>query len=257
VTFLVETYGFEQFRAFLTSNASSNGYRTALEQTYGVSSNELEAQWHTWLPSYLDGTSLDNPVVSYDLDYPRRLLDAGRYAEAQTELERAMEWLQTTSQEDLVAEAEDLLAMSRDGQQADQLAMEARAALEAGEYERADRMISQARDAYAALGDTRQKQVLEVYAARVERGLRASQQLEKASQMAGSLNFIQARSSAESAAAEFALLGDTSRMNDALELRRSVDGIQRLAGLTLVTVGMIGVLMSLWGRWTMRESELW
>ncbi len=257
VTFLVDTYSFDRFREFLIATAQSSGYRSALEQTYGVSASNLEAQWREWLPSYVDGSYHENAGASYDLAYPRQLLAQGRYAEAQSELEQAIEWLKTTPQQELVTEAESLLAVSRAGQQAEQMATEAREALVAGDYERAARLVGQSRDGFAALGDTHREQVLMVYLARAERGLRANGQLERAAELVRTLRLPEARDSAETAAAEFAVLGDTSRMDQALELRRSVDTMQRLAGLTLVTLGMIGVIVSLWGRWAIREPELW
>jgi hypothetical protein len=257
VTFLVETYGFDQFRTFLINSGESNGYRSALEQTYGIPSSNIEQQWREWLPSFLDGSYQDNPLPTYNLEYPRTLIEAGRYAEARTELEKAVERLRETSQDELLQEAEALLAESRDGHNASQIAAEARTALQAGNYERAGRLVDQARDAYAALHDTRQQQVLEVYAARVERGLKANEQLDRASEMARTLRFPQARANAEAAAAEFARLGDTARRNEAIELHQSMNGIQYLAGLTLITLGMLGVIVSLWGHWFVREPELW
>lgn len=257
VTFLIETYGFDKFRAFLINSAASSGYRSALEGTYGIPASELESQWQEWLPTYIDGTSAQNPAAGYDLSYPRRLLDAGRYGEARAELEQALEWLRSTPQEDLVAEAETLLIRSRAGEKAEQLAGEARSALVAADYKGASELVAQARDAYAAIGDTRREQVLAVYAARIERGLRANQQLAEAASLARMFRLPEARSTADAAAADFATLGDTARAQEARELRQSVDGLQRIAALALVTLGVIGVIMSLWGRWALREQELW
>jgi hypothetical protein len=137
VAFLIETYGFDKFRAFLINSGASSGYRSALEATYGIPASELESQWKAWLPTYIDGTSAQNAAAGYDLSYPRRLLDAGRYGEARAELEQTVEWLRSTPQEDLLAEAEKLLIRSRAGEKAEELATEARSALVAADYESA------------------------------------------------------------------------------------------------------------------------
>jgi hypothetical protein len=257
VTFLVENYGFDQFRTFLINSASSSGYRSALEQTYGVSSTELEARWREWLPTFLDGSHVNNVAANYELSYPRQLLREGRYAEAQAELEQAIDWLATTPQTDLLQEAESLLELSQRGQQAASVATDARAALEAGDYDRTRRLVAEAQATYAEIGDTRQEQVLAVYAARAERGMRANDQLGEASAMAESLRLVEAREQADAAASEFAALGDTSRLNQALDLRQSMDTLQRLAGITLLSVGLLGVLGSLWGRWAAGKPEIW
>ncbi|NJL34302.1 MAG: hypothetical protein HC893_11115, partial [Chloroflexaceae bacterium] len=154
-----------------------------------------------------------------------------------TELNAAIEWLRETPQQEVLQEAEALLIRSRAGQQANAIAASAREALVAADYQQALQRVDEARRAYAAIGDVRQEQVLEVYAARAQRGLRANQQLDEASQLAGSFRIPQARAAADQAANEFAQLGDNQRMNEALALRGSLDNIQRIAGLALVTLG--------------------
>ncbi len=258
VSFLVETYGFDLFRDFLTNSADSSGYRSALETTYGIPATELENQWRAWLPAYLDGTSASAPpVVGYDLSYPRQLLNAGRYAEAQAELEQVIERLQNSPQEEVLGEAQAMLDMSRNAQKADEIAAQARDALAASDYEQARALVQQAREAYDAVGETRQAQVLDVYAARIERGERANTQLQEAAQLASSLRLPEARDTADAAAAEFARLGDTGRLSDAQALRHDIDNTQRLVGLSLVMLGVLGILLSLWGRWSGRKSEVW
>jgi hypothetical protein len=257
VTFLIENYGFDQFRNFLVNNARSGGYRSALEQTYGVSSTELEVRWREWLPTFLDGSHVNNVAANFELSYPRQLLRQGRYAEAQTELEQAIDWLATTPQTELLQEAESLLELSQRGQQATSMAADARAALEAGDYERTRRLVAQAQNIYAEIGDTRNEGTLAVYAARAERGMRARDELGEASAMAESFRLMEAREHADAAANEFAALGDTSRLNQARDLRQSMDTLQRLAGITLLSVGLLGVLGSLWGRWAVGKPEIW
>lgn len=257
VTFLAETYGFNRFREFVSNMAQSSGYRSALERTYNLSATELEAQWREWLPSYLDGSYHEGTSATFELSYPRQLMSQGRYTEAQAELEQTIAWLEGTDQPERLEEARTLLAQSQQGQQAEQLAAQARAALEAASYERALDLVEQASTHYAEMGDTRQEQVLAVYAARAERGLQANEQLGKASMLAQGFRLPEAREQADAAAAEFATLGDTTRRDEALSLRQSVDTTQRLTGLTLVTLGLLGVVVSLWSRWNAGKPEVW
>ncbi len=257
VTFLIENYGFRTFRTFIEETGRSTGYRAALQSVYRTSPSELEAQWRAWLPSFVDGTYVTRPAIGFDLNYPIRLLEQGRYAEAQSELEATIEWLRTTPQQDTLQEAEALLIRSRAGQQATQIALSARTALANGEYEQALNLTQQARQAFAAIGDTRQEQVLEVYAARAIRGLRANQQLATASSQLESFRFWDARDAAERAAQEYARLGDTQRAEQALALRDSLSDWQRLAGVGLVVLGVLSLLASLWGRWLLNDQEVW
>jgi hypothetical protein len=258
VTFLIETYGFDQFRAFLVNSASSSGYRSALEQTYGASSSELEEQWRAWIPSYLDGSFVQNATgAGLELSYSRRLLEAGNYARATEELEQAVSVLRESQQQEKLNEAKQLLETSRTGQFAEQRATEAYIALQNANYAEARNLIEQARMRYVSIGDTRQEQVLATWAERAERGLIAQQQLAQASADADSFRLPEAQASADAAAAEFQRLGDEARLNEAMTLRESVHGMQRIAGLVLVGVGMLGVIVSLWWRLPVRETEAW
>jgi hypothetical protein len=265
VAFLVEQYGFEKFIEFLENTEESSGYRSALDNTYGISPADLETAWLEWLPSYLEGGYRHNVISSYDLSHARKLVNAGRYAEAQQELEEAIAWLQSEERveraddqsDEVLLEAQKLLQRSKDGQYAEQLAAEARAALKRGEYERSQQLINEARVIYASLSDTRQDEVLDAYAARVKRGLQATERLIEATNLARSLQFPEARTAADEAASEFALLGDNQRFEEAVSLLRSMESRQSLAGTLLVALGLMGVVLSLWGRWFWREEEAW
>jgi len=265
VSFLIDTYGFGTFRDFLTMAGRTSGYRSALDRAYGVSPTDLEAEWLAWLPSYIAGGYRHNALNSYDLSHARQLVNTGHYAEAQTELENAIAWItdeeraQTADEQsqEILSEAQTLLQRSKDGQQAEQVAASARAALEEGDYTGARRFIEEARALYAALSDTRQDEILDVYADRVDRGLAAKGRMDEAYTLAHALQFSEARLAADEAAAEFSVLGDTRRYQEALELHRSLNGQQGMLGTLLLAVGVMGVVFSLWGRMFIRDQDVW
>ncbi len=260
VAFLVERNGFAQFREFLRVSARSSGYRSALERIYARTPTELEAEWLDWLPGYLNGGYRRNAVERYDLALVRDLVTQGNYAAAVEELQQTLEWLRRqadTQPPDVLDEAEALLARAQAGMRAEELAERARVALEAADYERSLVLIEAARTAYGKLNDTRQAEVLAIYEQRATRGLQASAQLAAASRLAQGLRYPEARAAADSAAAEFAALGDTVRHGNALSLRATLDQRQRLVGLVLVLVGALGVALSLAARLLKPPSEVW
>lgn len=266
VTFLVETYGLGTYRDFLTVSARSSGYRSALQRAYKTSPANLEAAWQAWLPTYLQGGYRASGGVQYDLSHIRQLLSLGHYAEAQGELEQAITWLQSQQEQEpeseifssVLQEADQLLTQSKNGQQAEMLANQARSALLQAEYEQAGNLIAQARASYAAVGDTRQDKVLAAYEERVVRGLDAQANFAEASQLAKLLQFPQARTKADEAAQKFALLGNTPQLQESIKLRRSLDSQQHIAGMALIVLGIVGVAISLFGRWgSLREEEVW
>lgn len=260
VAFLVERYGFGKLREFLTITARSSGYRSALERTYGESPSALEAAWQAWLPSYLDGGYRRSALEVYDLSGLRDLVAQGNYPQAEAELQQALEWLQRnadTQPPEVLAEAQALLERASAGLRADGIAESARAALLEGDYPRAQELVAAAQAAYARLGDARQDAVLAAYAQRAARGLRASDMLIAANDLARGLRLPQARASADAAAGEFAALGDQLRLDNARALRRSLDERQRLLGLLLIVVGGAGAALSLLGRFFQRPAEVW
>jgi hypothetical protein len=257
VAFLVEQFSFAKLREFLTISARSSGYRSALERAYGETPDELERQWRAWLPGYLAGGYKHNALTAYDLSGAEALLRQGRYAEAKGELETALEWLRTTDQRDIQQQAQVLLAQSEAGLHADDLAGQARAALEAADYDRATDLVTQAQQAYATLEDHRQDAALAAFAQRAERGRRAAVMLDQATALARSLRYPQARAVADQAAAEYLALGDRTRADQALALRGFLDQRQSLLGAALLLLGVVGVGASAVRRFTVREAEAW
>lgn len=263
VAFLVERYSFPKIRDFLTISGRSSGYRSALERTFGVPPDDLEREWSAWLPEYLSGGYRRNALTAYDLSRIETLLGQSRYGEAQIELEAAIKWLRTTSQADMLAKAEALLEQSLAGQRADALARDARAALEAADYERAEQLIAQTQDSYARLGDQRQDAVLADYARRAERGQQAGDILSRAEALAREpptsllLRYAEARAIADRAAMEFQALGDQARAERALALRTLFDQGRALLGGLLLLLGLGGITMSIARRLMVREVEVW
>lgn len=261
VAFLVERYGFEKFREFLAVSASSSGYRSALQQTYAVASTDLEQQWNAWLPDYIAGGYNLNALRSYDFSHARQLLEQGQYEAATAELEQALEWLAnnaTANGPEVLAEAEALLEYSREGSRAERMARAARTALEHTEYERAQQLVAQARAVYTALGDTRRNDVMDTYDEHAVRGMSAMQTLDQAAVLVQRFQIPQARAQVDVAAAEFAALGDETRLNRALVLRRELDTRQQFVGVTLIALGLVGAVSSLGLRWSRRkEAEFW
>jgi hypothetical protein len=260
VAFLVDRGGFAQLRDFLTLTARSSGYRSALERAYGESPADLEAAWLDWLPGYLEGGYQRSALETYDLGYARELVASGNYAAASQELEQALEWLQrqaSTQPPEVLEEAEALLARSEEGMRAVNLAESARTALEGADYARAQELIAGAQTVYERIGDTNQDAVLAVYAERAARGLEAERRLAQADALARGLRYPQARAAADMAATEFAALGDDGRHASALDLRAALDQRQRLLGLALMVLGLIGVGLSFFARVFSRPVEAW
>ncbi len=253
VSFLIERDGFEQFRQFLVTLAQSSGYRAAMAAVYGVSATTLESEWRAWLPGFLQLAPTSLPARALDLSPARALLAAGDYSAALRELERLSSLADAATQTEIAT----LQAQAQTGQRANQLAEAARAALLNGEYVQAERLIGQAEQAYAEIGDRRQAAVLAEYRARVARGLQAGETLRQANEQARRFDLFGAQAQAEMAAREFAALGDEVRRDNALALRRSLAAAQRNLAVALLIFGAAGLAIRIVGRQLWPATDPW
>jgi hypothetical protein len=258
VSFLAQRSSFAEVIDFLTISASSSGYRSALERAFGATPDQLESEWLAWLPTFLAGVAPATPATTgYDLARAEALLQEGSYSAALTELEAAAAGLAAAGRTDEALRAEALIARSRAGVEADQLARSAYEALVATDYARARDLVAQARALYESLGDARQGPILDDYAARADQGAQAGDRLTEAAALAEAFRYPQARALVDMAAAEYTALGDRDRAARALELRAFLDQRQTLLGGALLLLGVGGVAISLFRRLTVPEPEPW
>ncbi|MFN8485100.1 MAG: peptidase MA family metallohydrolase [Anaerolineae bacterium] len=118
--FLVDRYGFDRLIVFARAMAKTPDYRAALEKTYNMPADKLEAGWRAYLPEYVDTRYTVHALYAYDMAPMRGFLDAKNYAAARREAEDAMPLLRVTRQTDRLVEAETILAKAAQGL-ADQL----------------------------------------------------------------------------------------------------------------------------------------
>jgi hypothetical protein len=253
VVFLIERDGIDRFRQFLVTLAQSSGYRSAMVTVYGVSATTLEAEWRTWLPSFLQLDAHQMTPTAIDLQPVQNFLSAGDYEAALRELER----LEPIADEATRTAITTLQTQAQTGLRANQLTSAARTALLNGEYEQAERLIGQAEQAYRDINDRRQAAVLAEYRARVARGLQASERLRKAYEQARTFDLIGAQANAETAAREFAALGDDLRRDNALALRQQLARQQQNIAIALLFFGAAGIAIRFINRQLMPIARPW
>lgn len=248
IAFLVDRHGFGKLVDFAKANRNSPGYRTALETVYGVSADQLEAQWRTQLPEWLGGRYAINALFAYDLSPARVLLDQGTYTAAKEELDRAVYLLRTTGQADRLAEAQTLLARAEKGIAAGATTAEARKALEARNYVETRDLVAQARGDYAELGDTRRAEELRLYESRALDALLALDQLQQAEGLVRGFRYPEARVAIYEAAQILGELGDTNGVSASQRLLAEMDTTQQRVGMALAGLGGLLLALNLYRR---------
>lgn len=194
VSFLVDRYGVASLLNFMRASAEEPGYRSALEVAYGKPADELEAEWRAYLPQYFEGRWQINALYTYDLGRVRKLVEKGVFTDAETEITDIIALLETTSQHEILAEAESLLARAHQGRVAAALADEARTALSDGDYSLAIEKGQAALAAYDQIGYRDRVPEIQVYIHRATLGQGALAQLDKGEQLLDSLRFFEAES---------------------------------------------------------------
>lgn len=255
VAFLVDRYGFGKLVEFLKASATSPGYRSALETAYGVSADQLEAQWRDYLPDYLDRRYAINALYAYDLSQARTLLGQGAYTSAKEELERAVYLLQNTNQPDRLAEAQAMLAQSERGIAAGSIVQEARKALEARNYSQVRELVSQARAEYRALNDTRRNEELHEYESRSLDALLALDQLKQAEGLVRTYRYPEARAVVVEAARTLGELGDNAGITTGQALMTEMDQRQKQLSYGLLGLGGVFLLFNLRRRWVAPDPQ--
>ena len=245
VQFLAERGGVEGLVAWPARSASADGWRQAMEATFGAPPARLEAEWRAWLPAYLDHDWRRNALYDEALDGAEALLREGRFAAAATRLDGIAGYARRAGA-DVAARHDALAARAAAGRVAFEGLDAARAALGAGDYAVALARAEVARDGLQALGLATPQAAAAQLADRARAGARAAADL-AAAERAPAWGALGARRAAGAAADDFARLGADLALDRALALRAAL--ARRLAplGLALVALGAL-CLVDAWHR---------
>lgn len=239
VAFLIDRNGFATLRQFVEASRSSNGHRSALETAYGVSADRLEQEWRAQLDQFVAGGYRAQAVATFDSAHAEGLIARGEYTEAVRELETIRAGLAADSDEIVMVDA--LLERARSGQQATQLATEARRALVRGDYEAAMEAAETAGPMLAALGQPAQAKVLGEYAQLAAEGMRAEQQLDLARRALRTLQVNTARTALVDAYTSFTKLGDQDGADAAYRALSTIERTQWLFVISLLLLAAVTV----------------
>lgn len=237
VSFLVDRYSLPTFIEFLKASGTEPGFRSALQTTYGKSSDELEAEWLVYLPEYFDGRWQINAIYRYDLSRVTQLVSKAAYTDAATELADIVALLESTNQADTLAAAEALLARAHQGQAAGALADESRQALLAGDYPVAIEKGNAAISVYEALSYRERIPEIQVYIHRAELGQNALDQLGRGETLLSSFRFMEAEGELQKATVLLQSLGNQTEAERGQALLVKSAWQQSLLAYLLLAVG--------------------
>jgi hypothetical protein len=245
ISFLIDSYGFRAFRAWLTALARQKDWRAAMQTAYPSKPNAatvLELEWRAYLPQFIGGLWQRNQFTYYNIDEATQLVSAGQYSQAVTVLTPAIAFLQQIGNPKRASDAQQLLSRARAGSEAEARVRDAQQALEGNDYAQTNDLLKQAIDLYKAIPDAKPPLLIGQYQQRVNRGLQATSDLELAEAQVNGWNVIRARQRANRALGTFTEFGNTPLANRAQVVIDRANGRIRIAGLSVITAGLIILL---------------
>jgi hypothetical protein len=248
-SFLIDTYGFRMYRAFLDTLSKPQArkdWRQALQLVYTnegpTAATTLEAKWKAYLPQFLGGLWQRNQFTYYDIDEATQLVGVGQYSQAVALLTPAIAFLQQTPNTKRASDAQALLSKARAGSEAEARVRDAQQALEENDYVRTKQLLDQARELYKAIPDAKPPLILVQYQQRADRGLAATDDLKKAETDITSWNVIRARQNANRALGTFTEFGNAPLADRAESVMTQANQRIKMVGVTVIGVGVIVLL---------------
>lgn len=269
VAFLLDTYGFRTFRAYLTKLNTTKDWRQAIPQVYtntmappsgsgqpaasqpGETVTSLEVKWRAYVPQFLNGLWQQNQFAYYSTDEATRAVAAGQYTQAVTLLTPAVPFLQQISNTKRAMDAQALLAKARSGAAAETTVRDAQQALEGNDYDHTLSLVKQAQDEYNAIKDpngmsnAKPSPLLAEYETRARRGKAAAADLAAAETAVSSWNVILARQKANRALGTLTEFGNAPLVDRAQAVVDRANREIRYTGLGTIGVGALVLLIGL------------
>jgi hypothetical protein len=188
VAYLVDAYGWSTLLQFLKSLPTAASYSAALEAAYQTPFASLEEGWQSYFPLFTGGRWQYDVLYNADLSSYEKLVQAGGYSSAVPGLTETVQFLEKLkNQPATLDQARKLLETAKLGQSAATLALQARQALQSGDYAGSILLVGQAEQKFTQLGDVSRTDELEAYRARATEILDLRQ---KANQLYSSLSVL-------------------------------------------------------------------
>ena len=246
VSYLIKNQGLPEFRAFVTSMASTENWREAATLAYApTDSDNLERQWKDNIPVWLSSDWRWNLIAGFDLAPATELLDRGSFEAASSALLVSEQLLSDVDAPELEQTVAALKDSARVGVLAEVKMVETQNALENFAYDRAAAAVMQAEEQYAQLPpELRPDALLATYRSMAEQGLAATDQLERARILEDSWgDYPETRALALESGNAFSALGDAENASASSNVLKRIDDNQMRLVLLL---GALAFLTSVW-----------
>ena len=242
MAFLADRYGMEPFARFIEGLSRGREYGHAILVAYGKRMDDLEREWHAYLPSFLEEGWQRNVLSAHDLSFGLALLQGGRFKDAETHFDQAKALYNGLGRPERAQEASDYLAKATQARQASEAADAARKSLEEHNYTAAHDAALSASEAFTTLNLPDYAQRASDISLLAQRGMDGIKELNKAKESLRGFNLPAGQAEAREAGEAFAQLGDTGRLAEANALLQEVHSTQQTVGYGIIGVGGVALL---------------
>jgi hypothetical protein len=242
MAFLADRYGMEPFARFIQGLNNGREYELSIFVAYGKRIDDLEREWNDYMSHFLEEGWQRNVLSAHDLSHGLALLQAGRFADAETHFDQAKALYDGLGRTERAEQAAQGLDSARRAREAEEATGAARKSLEMHDYAPARDGAQSSADAFTALN-------LPDYAKRAsdisllaQTGIDGINKLESARASMRSFNLPAGREEAREAAEAFSQLGDVKRLEEANGVLQELYGLQQTAGYGVLGVGGAALL---------------
>jgi hypothetical protein len=243
MAFLADKYGMSDFARFMTGLRGGVAWPMALDAAYGKTVDQLQTEWQSYLPGFLQDGWKQNLLAAYDLSPAVALYDSGHFKDAADDFTLAQKLYSDLGRTERANQAGDYLAKAQKADSASTLAASARKSLEAYDYKSAHDSAAQAVQTFTGISLKAQSEAANQTLSLAQSGLDATTALANATGELEAFNLPGARNDARFANQTFAQLGDSAHAQQANRIVQDIASAFTVAVFMAFGVGILVVLV--------------
>lgn len=212
VAYLIDRYEWPTFVIFLRNLSTSENYNEALSLTYHKDFTVLQDEWNQYFQIYIQGRWRINPIFNYDLNVIEESIKIGAYTEVKQKINEIKPFLEDTGQSDILVKIKPILETATKGETAGLLVINARQALQSGDYELSKDLSTQALTIYEEINDERRLEEIKEYQRISEEVLLLRSDFDKDVEKIDQIAYVEAHRQLVSYSNKFTFYGDSETL---------------------------------------------
>lgn len=210
VAYLIDRYEWPTFVDFLENLSTSENYNEALNITFQKDFTFLQDEWNQYFYIYILGRWRIIPIYNYDLKVLEESLKIGAYTEVKQKIYQIKPFLEDTGQSNVLEKISPLLETATKGETAGLLLINARQALQSGDFELSKELSNEALSLYQEIADERRLEETSEYIRISEEVLALRSEFDRNLDLIDQISYVEAHRKLDFFAEKFTFYGDST-----------------------------------------------